>query len=217
MQIIEPDWAWSGPLTKRSGTEYLILHHAAGNGSVEAIHRMHLARGWVGIGYHYYVRKDGSIYRGRPEDSVGGHTVGYNYRSIGVCFEGNFENETMSAVQLNAGRWLIADILSRYPSLKVVGHRELDATACPGKNFPLAELIEKEAEAMDVSTFINSLTDEQAYFILEKAQRHAAKLPLPDWAKEEYTAAVSAGITDGEQPMRLVPRCQAAIMALRSK
>lgn len=217
MKIFEPDWEWSGTLSRRSRTEYLILHHAAGSGSAEAIHQTHLAKGWVGIGYHYYVRKDGSIYRGRPEDCVGAHTVGYNYISIGVCFEGNFENETMSAAQLKAGRWLIADILSRYPLLKVVGHRELDATACPGKNFPFAELMEKEEEEVDVSAFVNSLTDEQAYSILEKAQRHAAKLPLPDWAKEEYAKAVAMGITDGERPMQLVPRYQAAIMAMRNK
>lgn len=177
--MIETDWAWNGLLNRRGGTEYLVLHHAAGNGSAEAIHQTHLAKGWIGIGYHYYVRKDGSIYRGRPEDRVGAHTVGYNHRSIGVCFEGNFEAETMSEPQLKAGRWLIADILSRYPGLKAVGHRELDATACPGKNFPFAELMEKEEEKLDVSAFINSLTD--------------------------------------EQPMQLVPRCQAAIMALRSK
>lgn len=202
---------------RRASTSELILHHAAGNGSVEAVHRVHLARGWIGIGYHYYVRKDGSIWRGRPEDSIGAHTIGHNFVSIGVCFEGNFETETMGAVQLEAGLWLIGDILSRYPGLAVSGHRDNDNTVCPGKNFPEELLNYKEAEAMSVSEFINSLTDEQAYEIIIKAQRHAATLPLPEWAKEEHGAAVSAGITDGENPMQLVPRYQAAIMAARAQ
>ena len=200
---------------KRGSTSALILHHAAGNGSVEAIHRAHLAQGWYGIGYHYYICEDGSIWRGRPEDSVGAHAYGMNGVSVGVCFEGNFEEEKMPAAQLAAGKWLIADILSRYPGLAVSGHRDHDVTACPGRNFPDELLNYKEESNMSVAEFIESLTDEQAYTILEKAQRHAATLPLPQWAKEEYGAAVNAGITDGEKPMQLIPRYQAAIMALR--
>ena len=125
------------PAGKRSITSDIILHHAAGGGSVEAIHRYHRdTNGWDGIGYHYYVRKDGSVWRGRPEDTIGAHTVGHNYSSIGVCFEGNFEVDIMPAAQLAAGRELIADILSRYPGAEVSGHRDNDSTACPGKNFP---------------------------------------------------------------------------------
>ena len=39
----------------------------------------------------------------------------------------------------------------------------------------------------------------------------------PDWACEEYACAVRAGITDGENPMQLVPRYQSAIMAYRRR
>lgn len=202
---------FTGSLDKRRSTTALVLHHAAGNGSVEAVHNAHLARGWYGIGYHYYICKDGSVWRGRPEDSVGGHTVGMNSVSIGVCFEGNFERESMPAAQLAAGKRLIADILRRYPGLTVSGHREHDATACPGKNFP-AELFKVDAYCSD---FIARLTDAEAYSIMEKALRYAATLPLPDWAQAEYSAAVEAGITDGERPMELMPRWQGAVMALR--
>lgn len=200
---------------KRKETSLLILHHAAGDGSVEAVHKAHLARSWYGIGYHYYIRKDGSIWRGRPEGSVGSHTVGKNTVSIALCFEGNFENETMSEVQLAAGKTLIADILSRYHGIRVTSHRDHDATACPGKNFPV-ELLEMKL-ADDCTAFIAQLTDEQAYAIFEKAQRHAAALPLPQWAQAEYAEAVAVGITDGEDPMMPVPRYQAALMALRRK
>ena len=70
---------------------------------------------------------------------------------------------------------------------------------------------------MSAAEFIASLTDEQAYEIITKAQRHAATLSAPNWASAELAAAVEAGITDGENPMQLVPRYQAALMASRAK
>lgn len=205
------------PAGKRAVTTDVVLHHAAANGSVEAIHGYHRdVNGWDGIGYHYYVRKDGSIWRGRPEDTIGAHTIGHNYSSIGICFEGNFETDIMSAEQLAAGRELIADIVSRYPGIEISGHRDKDTTACPGANFP-EELLNYKEEIMNAAEFIASLTDEQAYEIITKAQRHAATLTAPEWATAELAAAVEAGITDGENPMQLVPRYQAALMAARGK
>jgi len=94
----------------------------------------------VGIGYHYYVRKDGTIYRGRPEDTVGAHVYGYNSVSIGVCAEGDYTKETMPAPQKEALILLVKDLKKRYPNARIVGHKDLAATACPGGNFPLDEL-----------------------------------------------------------------------------
>lgn len=71
----------------------------------------------------------------------------------------------------------------------------------------------EEDEDLDVS----KLTDKECYDILEKAQRHAATLTAPDWAREELDAAKAGGITDGTRPMQLVPRYQAAIMAARAR
>ena len=104
MKIVEEvyDWAWQPE--QRRATKKLILHHAAGSGlDARAIHRLHRQNGWAGIGYHYYVQKDGSIHRGRPEDRVGTHAAGHNADSIGVCFEGNFETEEMGPEQFAAG------------------------------------------------------------------------------------------------------------------
>ena len=146
MEIIDTDFQWAHALTRRVVTDTIVLHHAAANGSAEAVHQSHLARGWAGIAYHYYVRKDGSVYRGRPEWAVGGHTSGHNWRTLGICFEGNFEAEEMGAAQLRAGRELIADIRARWGGLSVAGHRDLGATACPGRNFPLEDMLKKEDE-----------------------------------------------------------------------
>ncbi|MBQ2704728.1 MAG: N-acetylmuramoyl-L-alanine amidase [Clostridia bacterium] len=127
-------------MTKRSKTDLIVLHHAAAKScSVQDVHRWHLDRGWSGIGYHFFIRKDGSVWRGRPEDRVGAHTVSYNANSIGVCFEGNFENEPMGDAQKKSGFELIAYLKAKYPIKDIKGHGELKATACPGKLFPLAE------------------------------------------------------------------------------
>lgn len=142
MKIIEPSYKWAYQLTPRSVTSHLILHHlGAESSSAESIHSYHRSKGWAGIGYHYYVTKKGEIYRGRPETMSGAHTSNWNYCSIGVCFEGNFENEEMNDVQLKAGKELIADINSRYASIVTGCHRQYGQTACPGANFPFDDFV----------------------------------------------------------------------------
>lgn len=212
-------WGYSpSPFTKE--VKYLVLHHAAGNGSAEAIHAYHRdVNGWAGIAYHLYVRKDGKVYAGRPMDRQGGHCLNYNGVSIGICFEGNFEMETMSAAQMAGGVEAVAYAMGYYPGMTIVGHRELGSTDCPGKYFPLDyfkhydEAKAKEGEDMDVS----KLTGEQCYEILRKAQDYAAKLPAPGWAEEELKNALDRGITDGTRPAALITRCEAAIMAGRAR
>ena len=137
MQIIEKTYDWAQALTPRTKTDMIVLHHAAATScSADDIHRWHLHNGWAGIGYHFFVRKDGSVYRGRPEGAVGAHAAPNNWHSIGICFEGNFETDTMPPAQRKAGRELVQYLVDKYGITKIVGHRDLDATACPGKNFP---------------------------------------------------------------------------------
>ena len=124
MNIIETELKF-GTLSKRSSTKRIILHHAAMNGSVEAVHNVHKAKGWAGIGYHFYIRKNGSVYRGRPEYAIGAHASGSNYNSIGICAEGNFENETMSDAQKNAIKELVDYLKKKYGITKVVRHRDV--------------------------------------------------------------------------------------------
>ena len=93
LNIIEQTYDWKWIPEKRRSTDTIVLHHSAGTGSVEDVHRIHRGQGWPGIGYHFYVRKNGEVYRGRPEEQIGTHTAHYNASTIGVCFEGNFEQE----------------------------------------------------------------------------------------------------------------------------
>lgn len=140
MKIIEANLPRNGNFTRRSKTDEVILHHAeASSATVWDINQWHLDNGWVGIGYHYYIRKDGSIYRGRPEWAVGAHATSHNDRSIGICCEGAYMTETMPAAQLNSLKALLRDIMGRYGTLALKRHRDVNSTNCPGDNFPWAE------------------------------------------------------------------------------
>ena len=181
VEVIDVGLKFNGPLYKRSETDYIILHHEAGNGSVEDVHNYHLSKGWKGIAYHYFVRKDGSIYRGRPEDTSGGHTTGYNHNSIGICAEGNFELETMSDAQRDALHALVLDVRTRYPDTQTVRHRDLAATACPGKNYPF-DFIAKEDENVTNPIY---------------AKRNDVKEQAP-WGLATFDKLVDKGYLEGE-------------------
>lgn len=141
MNIIEKTYTLNGSLTKRTKTDMIILHHRVGDGDVEGIDRIHKNNGWTCIGYHFYVRKDGSIYRGRQEDTVGAHAYGSNSTSIGICAEGNFETDIMPAEQKNSIIELVNYLKGKYGITKVLRHKDVNATACPGKNYPFDEIV----------------------------------------------------------------------------
>ena len=118
----------------------IILHHAeASKCTVQDVHSWHLNNGWAGIGYHYFIRKDGSVYKGRPDGAIGSHCQGSNTGSLGICFEGNYMKETIPTAQYNAGIDLIKYLRGKYGNLTIYGHKELLATECPGSKFPLAD------------------------------------------------------------------------------
>lgn len=143
MFVIEQNYKWAEPLKKRSHTNYIVIHHRAGNGDVSSLDKEHKRNnGWAGIGYHFYVRKNGDIYRGRPIDKEGAHCKGHNYDSVGICFEGNFETETtMNDKQKSSGIELVNYLMRVYPNAVVTCHRNLYATACPGKHFPFENIL----------------------------------------------------------------------------
>lgn len=131
-----------GSMSRRSRTNRIILHHAeASNCTVQDIHRWHKNNGWSGIGYHFFVRKDGAIYRGRPEGTVGAHASGNNSDSIGICFEGTYMTENMPDAQLKAGQELVSYLKGKYGVSRVQRHKDVCATSCPGTNFPFSKII----------------------------------------------------------------------------
>ena len=106
--------------------------------SVAQIDSWHRKRGFkFGVGYHYVIRRDGSIEAGRPEWMVGAHCVNHNKYSIGVCYEGGLDargqpDDTRTAAQKATLRQLLTDLHRRYPRASIVGHHDLN----PQKDCP---------------------------------------------------------------------------------
>ena len=111
--------------------------------SAAQIDTWHRERGWkLGIGYHYVVRRDGTIEPGRPEWLVGAHCLNHNRHSIGVCYEGGLDirckpADTRTEAQKEAMRQLLEKLHGRYPRALIVGHHNLD----PGKDCPCFDAI----------------------------------------------------------------------------
>lgn len=146
MEIIETNLQFNSNKTIRdlSSIKRIILHHSGVTvlQTVETIHNYHKnTRGYAGIGYHFYVRKDGKIYRGRPLEWVGAHAYNNNADSIGICAEGDFNSETISDIQKNAIIELVTYLKGIYNISNVKGHKEVCNTSCPGTNFPLGEIV----------------------------------------------------------------------------
>jgi N-acetyl-anhydromuramyl-L-alanine amidase AmpD len=127
-----------------SNITHIVVHYSATfedqNLTVKDIDKMHKARGWKGVGYHYVIRRDGVVEKGRPDNVVGAHVGGQNSGKIGICAIGGVNRKTgpdvgvdnRTPAQIKSQIALIKSLLVRYPKAKVVGHRDLAPTQCPG-------------------------------------------------------------------------------------
>ena len=126
----------------------IIIHHSATKDGMtykdfDSIKQGHLNLGYRDIGYHYVIESVNNEYKvikGRAETDTGAHTISHNNSSIGICLVGNFTNESPSNGQINALVNLIKDIHSRRGKLPIYGHRDFNATACPGDKFPMDQV-----------------------------------------------------------------------------
>jgi N-acetylmuramoyl-L-alanine amidase len=124
--------------------KFLVLHCSASrcdqDYSVEQLRRDHKARGFYDIGYHFYIRKDGTMTQHRKLLEVGAHARPYNRCSIGICYEGGLDEHgkpynTMTAEQETRLVDLFRNLKILFPKAKIVGHRDLPGTTpkeCPG-------------------------------------------------------------------------------------
>ena len=216
MNIIETNWSWRSGLSIRSGTDYIVLHHAqAVTCSAADIDGWHKSNGWSGIGYHFFVRKDGSIYRGRPLDKAGAHVSGMNDCSIGICAEGSYEKETaMPTAQKKAIKEFLKYLKGIYPNAKIVGHKEIGSSDCPGKYYPLEEMKKccgEEIDMEELKALRAEMAEMKAYYdsIMRLMNEEIAELKKPDmiynyidgnmplWAHESVQWCVDNGIIKG--------------------
>lgn len=139
--VNQVEYEWGEGLEYNNKPIQIIYHHSASAiKSPESIHEYHKSKGWSGIGYHYYIGKDGKIYNGRPENAEGAHTKGQNKNSIGICLEGNFEEEEITLEQSQSLYEISMYITLKYDIYKIIGHRDAGETLCPGKNFPIESM-----------------------------------------------------------------------------
>lgn len=171
--------------------EYIVIHHTASTAkeTVEQIHNFHINNnGWAGIGYHFYIRKDGTIYRGRPEKYIGAHCENYNSVSLGICLEGNFEIEKPTEKQIQSVTDLVKYLRKKYGNFKLVGHKDLNATACPGQ-YLYSQLLSIDANANEeyVKVF---MSNNKLSVVLDNGD----KFTFPFTDKNELLRKLSIGL-----------------------
>lgn len=204
MDIIKTNWNWRAGLSKRPATKYIALHHAAAlTCSAQTVDNWHKGNGWSGIGYHFFVRKDGSVYEGRPLWAMGAHVEGSNNNSIGICAEGDYSREkNMPEVQKKAIKELLTYLKGIYPNSVVKGHKELGASGCPGDYYPLQEMKDfwNESEDIPMTTeerkkfnemvkIVSDLSTPMIYNYIDEN--------MPEWAREGVQFCVDKGIIQG--------------------
>lgn len=138
----------------RKKTDLIVLHCSATPPDMEVnakdIDRWHRQRGWLMIGYHFVIKRDGVVESGRKLDAAGAHVAGFNHRSLGVCLVGGIkDNKTkepqnnFTGLQWAALRALLVELMGLFPGVKVVGHYELDSKkSCP--SFDVREYVSRE-------------------------------------------------------------------------
>jgi len=176
------------------------------------MHQNRVPDPWNGIGYNIVIHLDGTIWWGRGLEFVGSHTLNYNSTTIGIGFQGRYDDRTieMPDVQFNVGVWVCKFISSIYGNIPIVGHRDLRPTACPGQFFPLAEMQTlqyrgniKEEDEMTQELF-NKMMD--AYNTERRGRAES------QWSREEgfWRMARKIGIFNTETPQDTLTREQFA-------
>jgi len=93
------------------------------------------SKGWAGIGYHYFIIDDGSIFKTQEPYIVSAHAKEWNNRSLGVVITGKHRYDSSKTNEEIIGKkkykalvFTLAKIQTQFPKAKnIVGHGELQA------------------------------------------------------------------------------------------
>ncbi len=120
----------------------VAIHHSAAAGDIppQNIAAYHVRKGWPGIGYHFYITGDGTIYQCNTLETISYHAGYANTYSVGICLAGSFMGGTQPPEKQFAAAADLVAYLSRklnIQSQNIKGHKELPetATACPGSDW----------------------------------------------------------------------------------
>lgn len=166
-------------LKPRDFTSHIILLHSADSSphTVEDVHKMHQRKmNMAGIAYHYFIDKNGEIFEGRPHDTKGAFLKEYNKDSIGVCFKGDFNKETMGEQQLNASIMLLSLLSLAYDTDSILPYWQCKKEwVNPGSKFPFEQILARMEECK--SQFMGLFGEhwgetEEEYFVPDYEWRH---------------------------------------------
>jgi N-acetylmuramoyl-L-alanine amidase len=128
----------------RVKTDFIAVHCSATsekqNFGAADINKWHRAKGWACIGYHYVIKRDGTIEEGRKESQVGAHVQNWNEVSLGICMIGGVDADDVNKAEDNftpeqyvSLKELLVRMKAKYPKAKIQGHRDFPkvAKACP--------------------------------------------------------------------------------------
>lgn len=113
---------------------YLVVHCSATQAKsdigVKEITRMHREKGFLTIGYHFVIRRNGTVEKGRALDAIGAHAEGWNSRSLGICLVGGIDKngkpeDNFTDDQFAALAELLQLLRKDFPKASVLGHRDL--------------------------------------------------------------------------------------------
>lgn len=104
---------------------------------ISVIDSWHKAKGWAGVGYHFFIKRSGKLQYGRPLAQQGAHTAGYNQDSIGICLHGKKKFRKAQFTTLRALCEALDLVIGNTPEH---GHNEFTTgKTCP--NFNVKEAI----------------------------------------------------------------------------
>jgi len=125
--------------------KWLVIHHSAGphDATPDNIASGHKARGWDGVGYHFIIDQKGVVYYVGDIGTSRANVLDKNDFVIGVCMIGDFTQYLPSDAQIRSAhelcKFILFDLKGQFPNLKgwdsLVGHKDLQATACPGSSW----------------------------------------------------------------------------------
>ena len=124
----------------------LIIHCSATKPNFDVdirdVDQWHRERGFAKVGYHYFVKRDGTVQIGRFLHERGAHTLGQNKGSIGVCYAGGVDEngqpeDNRTEAQKQALRGIVRTLSDKF-DLTIHGHNEFSNKSCPC--FDVAEL-----------------------------------------------------------------------------
>lgn len=122
---------------------FLVLHCSATRSDrdypVEQLLRDHRACGFRTVGYHFYLRRDGTLTQHRRLLEVGAHARPYNRCSIGICYEGGLDasgkpKDTRTIAQRGSLVALLIKLKKQFPKAFIRGHNEMPGAtpkSCP--------------------------------------------------------------------------------------